>query len=205
MTNRRKPAQRTDRRGLEAADARRNELAEGRSVAASAVVLLTALVDLRDQAGGHGDDHTRTRPGSPRPPRSRRARPAPLPTDVDTAARRHTDSDARRSRAAAHVAASGLRGRAWLPARPVPAPGARRARRGPVGARRRADRLGQDGRRRVRDRQRARRRAAKAFYTTPIKALSNQKYRDLVRAPRRRARSACSPATTPSTATRRSS
>ena len=43
----------------------------------------------------------------------------------------------------------------------------------------------------------------KCFYTTPIKALSNQKYADLVRrygaAPW-----ACSPATTASTATRRS-
>ena len=39
-----------------------------------------------------------------------------------------------------------------VPARPVPAPRARRARRRPVGARRRADRLGQDARRRVRDR-----------------------------------------------------
>ena len=38
----------------------------------------------------------------------------------------------------------------------------------------------------------------KCFYTTPIKALSNQKYADLVR--RYGAdRSACSPATTPST------
>ena len=44
----------------------------------------------------------------------------------------------------------------------------------------------------------------RAFYTAPIKALSNQKYHDLVRAPRRRSRSACSPATTRSTATRRS-
>ena len=41
----------------------------------------------------------------------------------------------------------------------------------------------------------------KAFYTTPIKALSNQKYADLAAPPRRRPRSACSPATTPSTAT----
>ena len=45
----------------------------------------------------------------------------------------------------------------------------------------------------------------KCFYTTPIKALSNQKYNDLVdrygAAPGR----ACSPATTPSTPTRRSS
>ena len=31
----------------------------------------------------------------------------------------------------------------------------------------------------------------KAFYTTPIKALSNQKYNDLVRRPRRRRTSAC--------------
>ena len=45
----------------------------------------------------------------------------------------------------------------------------------------------------------------KAFYTTPIKALSNQKYTDLVRRPRRRQRSACSPATPRSTARPRSS
>ena len=43
-----------------------------------------------------------------------------------------------------------------VPARRLPAPGARRARRRPVGARRRADRCGQDARRRVRDRRRAR-------------------------------------------------
>ena len=36
----------------------------------------------------------------------------------------------------------------------------------------------------------------KCFYTTPIKALSNQKYADLVAPLRRRAASACSPATT---------
>ena len=44
---------------------------------------------------------------------------------------------------------------------------------------------------------------AKAFYTTPLKALSNQKYGDLVRVHGATA-SACSPATTRSTATRRS-
>ncbi len=43
----------------------------------------------------------------------------------------------------------------------------------------------------------------KAFYTTPLKALSNQKYGDLVRV-HGAARSGCSPATTRSTATRRS-
>ena len=42
----------------------------------------------------------------------------------------------------------------------------------------------------------------KCFYTTPIKALSNQKYADLVRR-YGAAASACSPATTASTATRR--
>ncbi len=47
------------------------------------------------------------------------------------------------------------------------------------------------------------RRPRKCFYTTPIKALSNQKYHDLVDALRRRTRSACSPATTRSTATPR--
>ena len=47
------------------------------------------------------------------------------------------------------------------------------------------------------------RQGRKCFYTTPIKALSNQKYHDLVAAARRRTRSACSPATTRSTATRR--
>ena len=51
---------------------------------------------------------------------------------------------------------------------------------GAVGAGRRAHRLGQDGRRRARRGQRSPR-AGKAFYTTPIKALSNQKYGDLVR------------------------
>ena len=53
---------------------------------------------------------------------------------------------------------------------------------GPVGARRGAHRLGQDARRRVRDRRARSARAAKAFYTTPLKALSNQKYGDFVRA-----------------------
>ena len=43
----------------------------------------------------------------------------------------------------------------------------------------------------------------KCFYTTPIKALSNQKFADLVGATAP-TRSACSPATTPSTARRRS-
>ena len=42
----------------------------------------------------------------------------------------------------------------------------------------------------------------KCFYTTPIKALSNQKHNDLVRRYGRSA-SACSPATSRSTATRR--
>ena len=45
---------------------------------------------------------------------------------------------------------------------------------------------------------------AKAFYTTPLKALSNQKYTDLVRV-HGASRSACSPGTTRSTATLRSS
>ena len=44
----------------------------------------------------------------------------------------------------------------------------------------------------------------KAFYTTPIKALSNQKFGDLVAPARRATGSGCSPATTRSTATRRS-
>ena len=44
----------------------------------------------------------------------------------------------------------------------------------------------------------------RAFYTTPIKALSNQKYGDLVPPSRQRHGRACSPATTRSTATRRS-
>ena len=44
----------------------------------------------------------------------------------------------------------------------------------------------------------------KCFYTTPIKALSNQKYADLV-ARYGATGSACSPATTASTARRRSS
>ena len=44
----------------------------------------------------------------------------------------------------------------------------------------RADRGRQDRRRRVRRAPGARRRACKCFYTTPIKALSNQKYADLV-------------------------
>ena len=42
----------------------------------------------------------------------------------------------------------------------------------------------------------------KAFYTTPIKALSNQKYTDLVRASTAPTRSACSPVTRRSTARR---
>ena len=46
-------------------------------------------------------------------------------------------------------------------------------------------------------------RGRKCFYTTPIKALSNQKYTRPGRPVRRRPRSACSPATTRSTATRR--
>ena len=44
----------------------------------------------------------------------------------------------------------------------------------------------------------------KAFYTTPLKALSNQKYGDFVARVRSRPASACSPATTRSTATPRS-
>ena len=43
----------------------------------------------------------------------------------------------------------------------------------------------------------------KCFYTTPIKALSNQKYNDLVQPLLGRQRSGCSPATTASTARRR--
>ena len=45
--------------------------------------------------------------------------------------------------------------------------------------------------------------AGKVFYTTPLKALSNQKYGDFGRSYGADA-SACSPATTRSTATRRS-
>ena len=61
-------------------------------------------------------------------------------------------------------------------------PGARlpRARGRPLGAGRRADRLGQDDRRRVRRAPGAGDRP-QGFYTTPIKALSNQKFNDLVR------------------------
>ena len=58
-----------------------------------------------------------------------------------------------------------------------------RARRGPQRARRRAHGRGQDDRRRVRDPPRDARAGGghgdKAFYTTPIKALSNQKFREL--------------------------
>ena len=87
--------------------------------------------------------------------------------------------------------ARGADGRCRLPrlrlrARPLPAAGGRRARRGRVGARRRAHRVGQDRRRRARRRPRPSPPGRKAFYTTPIKALSNQKYGDLVRRPRRR-------------------
>ena len=47
--------------------------------------------------------------------------------------------------------------------------------------------------------------AADVLYTTPLKALSNQKYHDLVRALRRAPASASSPARTPSTTAHRSS
>ena len=61
-------------------------------------------------------------------------------------------------------------------------PGARlpRARGGPLGAGRRAHRVGQDDRRRVRRAPGAGERP-QGFYTTPIKALSNQKFNDLAK------------------------
>ena len=99
----------------------------------------------------------------------------------------------------------GVHGGAAVPAGPVPVERARRARRGPVGARRRA-RPARARRSSPSTRSPARSpTGAKAFYTTPLKALSNQKYGDFVRALRRASGSACSPATTRSTATRRSS
>ena len=60
-------------------------------------------------------------------------------------------------------------------------PGPRRPRRRPVGAGGRAHRVGQDRGGRVR-RRKALAEGKKVFYTTPLKALSNQKYTDLVRA-----------------------
>ena len=121
--------------------------------------------------------------------RSRKQRrprtPTPTKTPESTADRRPAASGCRSTPA---LAWAGDRHRhAGLRPRPLPARGDRRPRRRPVGAGGRADRLGQDRRRRAR---RARRRwptGGKAFYTTPIKALSNQKYGDLVRAARRRA------------------
>ena len=88
--------------------------------------------------------------------------------------------------------------RARVPARPVPGRRLRGAGAGTAcwSARHRRR---QDRRRRVRRPPRPGD-GRKCFYTTPIKALSNQKYPDLVARPRRRPRSACSPATTRSTA-----
>ena len=51
---------------------------------------------------------------------------------------------------------------------------------GQIGARRRPDRFRQDRRRRVRHRGRPAVAGRRAFYTAPIKALSNQKFHDLV-------------------------
>ena len=65
-------------------------------------------------------------------------------------------------------------------ARPVPARGLRGAGAGQRRAGVRADRGRQDRGRRVRRAPGAGRRGRKCFYTTPIKALSNQKYNDLV-------------------------
>ena len=64
------------------------------------------------------------------------------------------------------------------PPRPVPAAGHGRGRPGRVGARERADRFGQDAGGRLR-RGPGPRAGGKAFYTTPIKALSNQKFAEL--------------------------
>ena len=138
------------------------------------------------------DRPIRSRPSPSRPTPSR-----PRPSGDTAPAPRRRDTGGGR-------AACRLRGGARLPPRPLPAPGARRPRRRPVGARGRADRVGQDARRRVRGRSARSPPARKAFYTTPLKALSNQKFGDL---PARTAPagSACSPATTPSTARRRSS
>ena len=64
--------------------------------------------------------------------------------------------------------------------RRLPGPRLPRLEDGSRRARGRADRLGQDGRGGVRRPPGARRPGRKCFYTTPIKALSNQKYHDLV-------------------------
>ena len=103
--------------------------------------------------------------------------PATRPTSVpstpstgtgSTTAKPRYDADDRRTSAdhADHQGrvtprrdSGGVHGGAAVPAGRVPVERARRARRRPVGARRGADRVGQDARRRVRDRARARRRA----------------------------------------------
>ena len=72
-----------------------------------------------------------------------------------------------------------LRGALSVRARRLPGAGHRGPARGRVGARRGADRFGEDGRGGVRARARDGA-GGKCFYTTPLKALSNQKFGDFV-------------------------
>ena len=98
----------------------------------------------------------------------------------------------------------GVHGGAAVPAGRVPVARARRARRGAVGARRRADRVGQDARRGVRDRPRARR-GREGLLHDPAEGAVEPEVRRLRARRTAPTGSGCSPATTRSTATRRSS
>ena len=142
---------------------------------------------------------TPSRPsGRPEPPAARPPARPPRPVEVRRRGgpTRHTGA-VHRDRAAA---ARPLR----LPPRPLPAPGHRRPRRRSVGAGRRADRLGQDRGGRVRRGPGPRRGPPGVLHHADQGAVEPE-----VPRPRGRStapsRSGCSPATTASTATRRSS
>ena len=217
MTNRRKPTQRPTSIELEAGPAP-GRAAEGDRRREPASWSLTALIIFVIKPGDRhvddADDPRRDRPEQldgadrlDRQHRCRRVRPAAPADRLDRAAD-HRHDGARLEHRRSHdrgVAASGLRGRARLRARSVPAPGARRARRRAVGPRRRARPA--PGKTIVAEyaiRARARRRREGLLHDAAQGALEPE-----VRGPGARARrgptSACSPATTRSTATRRSS
>ena len=123
------------------------------------------------------DAPTRSRPRRPSRRRGRRPCPARPPPRAATSAAgdaRRPDGDGSRVRATFEA------GRGF-PLDRFQTLRARRARRRPERAGGRADRLGQDAGRRVRGRQALAPTGGKVFYTTPLKALSNQKYGDLVR------------------------
>ena len=170
--------------------ARRREIViDGDRVAAAGVVVLTVVVIFVIQAGDSATRPSTPAVTTPTTPTGRHD------TTRTTAA--HPGSHAVGSRPPLPTASTPPSARAMTAASPAPGLRGRAAASrsirsrsqaldaldaGQSRARRRAHRVGQDARRRVRDRAARSPTGGKAFYTTPLKALSNQKYGDFVRA-----------------------